>query len=297
MKVLIVGASGLVGSRLLRACQELHWQVIGTYNKYYVRDLISLNIIDNDQIKLIFYQYQPQIVFLPAFISNVDYCEQYPEKSHQVNVIGSLNIIRNCQENKAKLIFYSSDYIFNGKNGAYKESDKPDPICVYGKQKLFIENYISNLLSNYLILRITVVYGYEAQRKNFLIRLIRNLRNKQVIKAPIDQIGSPTLADDIAKASCDLVKQNTQGIFHLTSSDIMSRYEFAIQAAKSFNLSLDNILPVQTDQLLQISPRPLNAGLISERLQSYLDWKLNNVNQGLIYLANNQDFIGLINHN
>lgn len=294
MKVLIIGASGLVGSHLLFACQQRKWEVLGTYFQNFSEGLIPLSITNKVELQKLLEEYQPEIVFLPAFISNVDYCEQHPDETYRVNVIGCLNVIQICQTNKIKLVFYSSDYVFDGKSGPYQESDKAQPISVYGQQKLIVENYITELLTNYLILRITVIYGTEKQRKNFLIRLIKTLRNNQEIKVPKDQIGSPTLVNDIADASCDLIEANAQGLFHVSSEDIISRYDFACQCAKFCDLPINKIIPIETSKLEQLAKRPLNAGLISCRLKSNLNYKLKNVHQGLTYLSQNQQFSNLI---
>jgi dTDP-4-dehydrorhamnose reductase len=280
-QALVIGASGLIGSHLMRVSQQRGWQVMGTYHKFALPRLCHLSLINEEAVKQLILNVQPQIIFLPAFCSNADYCELHPQESYEINVIGSLNVIQAAYCCGAKLVFYSSDYIFDGLNGPYKESDQPNPICTYGSHKLAVEKQIVELLDNHLILRTTVVYGHEHQGKNFVQRLVRTLKAGEQIRVPIDQIGSPTLADDIAEASCQLVEKNAQGIFHVVGPDLMSRYKFAVQAAKVLDLPTDLIIPVRTMELGQASPRPLQAGMIADRVYEVLNWQLRGALPGL----------------
>lgn len=288
MKVLVIGASGLVGSHLLQTCQQRGWNVMGTYQNFAQPGLIPLQITDETSVKSLITQSQPEVVFLPAFLSNVDYCQQNPEETYQSNVVGCLNVAQATRDVGAKLVFYSSDYVFNGENGPYQETDQPDPICVYGRQKLEVEQKISELLDNYLICRIAWVYGHENQGKNFVLRLISTLTNNQTIRVPQDQIGSPTLANDIAEASCRLLEVGARGLFHTTGIDCMNRYQFALKVAEVFGLQTDTLLPVMTSELNQVAPRPLKCGMRCDLLHQTLNWNLRGIVDGLNYLKNAQ---------
>ncbi|HEY9867353.1 MAG TPA: SDR family oxidoreductase [Candidatus Obscuribacterales bacterium] len=284
MKVLVIGASGLVGSHVLHTCQQRGWNVMGTYHNVPQSGLIPLEITDETSVKSLITQSQPEVVFLPAFLSNVDYCEQNPEETDQINIVGSLNVAQATREVGAKFVFYSSDYVFNGENGPYQEIDEPDPICVYGRQKLEVEQKISELLDDYLICRIAWVYGQEKQGKNFVLRLISTLKNHQTIRVPQDQIGSPSLANDIAEASCRFIEVEAKGLFHTTGSDCINRYQFAVKIAEMFGLDADLIIPVNTSQLNQVAPRPLKCGMRCDRLKQMLNWNLRGVVDGLSHI-------------
>ncbi|NJN75338.1 MAG: SDR family oxidoreductase [Synechococcaceae cyanobacterium RL_1_2] len=287
MKALIIGASGLVGSYLFKACQQRGWDGIGTYHNFPQPNLTFLQLQDVDALKHLLSEHQPEVVFLPAYLSNVDYCELNPDETYQINVVGSLNVANAVKTIGAKLVFYSSDYVFDGKHGAYTEEDIPNPICVYGQQKLEIEQKIASLSDNYLILRITVVYGWESQGKNFISRLVKTLKSNQTIKVPQDQIGSPTLVNDIAEASCRLIEANANGLFHVAGADLIDRYQFALEAAKIFELPTSNIIPVITSDFGQPASRPLNAGMKSDRLTQTINWQLKGTAKGLSFLKSN----------
>jgi dTDP-4-dehydrorhamnose reductase len=288
MKALVIGASGLVGSYLIQTCHQRGWQVTGTYHNFAQPNFLPLEITDKVAVRSLLQQLQPNVVFLPAFCSNVDYCEQHPEETYQINVVGCLNVAQATRDVGAKLVFYSSDYVFNGENGPYQETDQPDPICVYGRQKLEVEEKISELLDDYLICRIAWVYGQEEQGKNFVLRVISTLKNNQIIRVPQDQIGSPTLANDIAEASCRLVEVGAQGLFHTTGIDCMNRYQFALKVAEVFGLQTDTLLPVMTSEFNQAAPRPLKCGMRCDRLHQTLNWNSRGVVDGLNCLKNAQ---------
>ncbi|MDY6786166.1 MAG: SDR family oxidoreductase, partial [Cyanobacteriota bacterium] len=287
MKVAVIGASGLVGSHLATAARDRGWETLATYHQFPQPQQLPLDIRDEEKARSLLTDFQPQVIFLPAFRSHVDYCEQHPEGTAQLNVDGCLNIARIARNLKAKLVFYSSDYVFDGTSGPYRERDSPNPICVYGQQKLTVEQKIQNLLETALILRITVVYGNESQGKNFVKRAIDTLTKGETLRVPCDQIGSPTLVNDIAEASCRLVEANAEGIFHVVGTDVMSRYDFALEVARIFELPTDNILPVTTPELKQAASRPLLAGMVSDRLVPTLNWNLRGVKVGLEYLKQN----------
>jgi dTDP-4-dehydrorhamnose reductase len=288
MKALVIGASGLVGSYLIQTCHQRGWQVTGTYHNFAQPNFLPLEITDKVAVRSLLQQLQPNVVFLPAFCSNVDYCEQHPEETYQINVVGCLNVAQATRDVGAKLVFYSSDYVFNGENGPYQETDQPDPICVYGRQKLEVEQKISELLDDYLICRIAWVYGQEEQGKNFVLRVISTLKNNQIIRVPQDQIGSPTLANDIAEASCRLVEVGAQGLFHTTGIDCMNRYQFALKVAEVFGLQTDTLVPVITSELNQAAARPLKCGTRCDHLRQTLNWNSRGVVDGLNCLKNAQ---------
>jgi dTDP-4-dehydrorhamnose reductase len=287
MKGIIIGASGLVGSYLWKTGKQRGWDLIGTYHKFVQPELVSLKLTEPEAVRSLLLNTEPEVIFLPAFFSNVDYCEHHPEETYQINVIGCLNVIKIAQESGSKLIFYSSDYVFDGESGPYRETDKANPICVYGKQKLELEQRIAEILDNYLILRITVVYGWEIQGKNFVSRLLKSLGANQPVKVPQDQMGSPTLVNDIAEASYQLVKKGARGIFHTAGSQVMSRYDFALEVANVFGFPNDNIIPVLTSDLGQSATRPLKAGMICDHLIDTIGWHLSSPREGLSYLKSN----------
>ena len=214
----------------------------------------------------------------------MDYCELHPEETWKVNVEGNKNVIDAATSVGAKIVYYSTDFVFDGKNGPYKETDATNPICEYGRQKLAVEHILQKASDRYLIIRTTIIYGWEERGKNFFCHLLNTLEKGETMKVPVDQIGTPTLAEDLAEVSCTLAEATTTGIVHVVGHDRMNRYQFAQMIAQIFNLPLQMIIAVDTAELRQAAPRPLNAGLISDRLQKTVALKMRGCNEGLEYL-------------
>jgi dTDP-4-dehydrorhamnose reductase len=286
MKALVIGASGLVGEALTRTYpfQEV---CIGTSNRQQLAGSISLNIEAPQQVTETLQDFQPEVVILCAANPNVDYCEREPEKTRATNVNGVESVAEACANLNAKLIFFSSDYVFDGTSGPYAESDSPNPICVYGKQKLEAEQIVTEMNPDInLILRITGVFGQERQGKNFVYRALDALRNHKLLKVPNDQYGNPTLSDDLANAVWKLAHLGTNGILHLAGETYLNRLEFTQLIAQTFSLSTDHIQGVTTHELAQDAPRPLRAGLLSHKAVKLLEHPLLDTRTGLEKLLN-----------
>ena len=278
---LVIGASGQVGQHLFKAIQSADDDVIGTYNNHTAPGLFFLDIAEKASVHQFIRRYNPDVIYLPASLTNVDYCELHPRESSKINVQGVKNIVDELRGTDSKLVYFSSDYIFDGVNGPYSELDTPNPICEYGRQKLVSEDYILQNLANYLICRTTVVYSWELQGKNFVQRLIHSLRNGDDIKIPVDQIGTPTYAPNLSQVVLELVEKDEVGIYNTAGPDLISRYDFARAVAKIFDLDLRHIQGVKTKDLNQSAKRPLNGGLIINKVKKKIRCKLMNFEQGL----------------
>jgi len=284
MKALVVGASGLVGSHLMHSGRARGWQMTGTYAAHPEDGLIHLDMGNIAQVESVLRSERPDALFLTAFNPNVDACELHPEETHITNVQGNEHVIAAASALGIRMAYFSSDYVFDGENGPYREEDVPHPINAYGRQKLEVERAIQTLKGDHLIVRTTNVYGWERQEKNFFCRVLRELRAKKGMRVPNDQYSNPTLAHDIAEASCKLVEAKIGGIVHVTGSDHISRFMFAQEIARAFNLPVELVLPVETKELMQTAPRPLRGGLKCERMRKLLGWQPRGVQEGLSFL-------------
>lgn len=281
-RAVILGASGLIGSHLLRVGRERGREVVGTSFRQQVEGLAPLDVTDDAATTEFLRRERPGPIFLPAADPNVERCEVEPGKTRQVNVEPVEGVARLARELESVLIFYSSDYVFDGAAGPYREEDAPDPISEYGRQKLEAERILQSVLpGRHLILRVTVVYGWERQGKNFLTRLIRTLGEGRPMRAPVDQIGTPTLADDLAEASWSLAERGARGVYHVAGPDLIDRHAFATRAARTFGLDPELVEPVSTAELGQVAPRPLSAGMISAKAEAVLGRSLVGVDEGL----------------
>ncbi len=284
---LVIGASGLVGAYLDAMLRATGQKVISTYFANPTSSATSLlDVRQRDDVTKLVAQTEPTHIFIPAAIPNVDYCETHPNEAYQTNVLGIKNVVLAANAVGARVIYFSSDYIFDGKSGPYDETETANPISEYGRQKLESEHYITLYSNNYLIIRTTVIYGWEHQGKNFVFRLIQSLQEGRPVNVPVDQVGSPTYAGHLAKASIEMASQTDVNLLNIAGRDCISRYDFARRTAKIFGLNEKLILPITTAELNQPAPRPLNAGLKIDKLASLSKIQIPNSGEGLVQMAN-----------
>ena len=187
---LIIGSSGQVGEHLMRVASDAGCETVGTYHSYPMPGMRQLDIRSSSAVRSMIEDLSPEAVHLPASMANVDQCEICPDEAYQTNVSGVCNVVRSANDVGAKVVYFSSDYIFDGKAGPYGEEDPANPTCEYGRQKLAAEHFVAMYAQDYLIVRTTVVYGWERRDKNFISRLINTLQGGQTLKVPMDQIGN-----------------------------------------------------------------------------------------------------------
>jgi dTDP-4-dehydrorhamnose reductase len=279
---LVVGASGLVGSHLMQQLRAQGKDATGTYLGRFDPGLRFLDFCDQAASAALLKEVSPAVVYFPAANPNVEWAEQYPDEARRTNVTGAQALLKLAQDAGAKIVYYSSEYVFDGAHGPYREDDTPNPISVYGRLKLEMEEFILKQMPEALILRTTVVYGWEQQPKNYVQRLVASLRAGETeVRAPTDQISSPTFAVNLARASIELAAGHS-GIFHVAGDARCSRYEFALAVADTFALRSDSITGVSTASLGQLAPRPLNAGLLVEKAKSVMSAPLRPYQEGLV---------------
>jgi dTDP-4-dehydrorhamnose reductase len=263
---MVIGASGMIGEHLLNELNLLGRHTIPTFKATPIPSGHQLTITDENEVNILLKRTRPQIIYLAAALTNVEYCETHARESYMVNVTGTQNVVKAANQIKAKLVYFSTDYIFNGEEGPYVEEAAADPINIYGQHKLDAEHYISLFANDYLIIRTTVVYGWERQEKNFIYRLIKSLSHGQPLRVAVDQVGSPTYAQNLSQVAITLSEASINGVINIAGSQLANRYEFAKKAAAVFGMDENLIIPVQTDQLKQQARRPLKAGLLTTKL-------------------------------
>ena len=270
LKAAVIGASGLVGQALMQVLESNQYEVAGTYGSQPLPGLTRLDLGDEDGIREYLRQLKPQVVFLTAAMTNVDYCEDHPEETFRINTEAAGWVAQEASRAGSKLVYYSTDYVFDGENGPYDEAARPCPVSVYGRSKYEAEKAIVETLEEHLIIRTTVVYGWNRRSKNFAMQLHHRLQGGTTMQVPEDQFGSPTLVDYLAEASARLVQQEARGIVNVVGRDLLARTEFARALARLFGLDPGLIVPVSTADLKQRAQRPRRGGLKSEKLTGLL---------------------------
>jgi len=283
MKTLIIGASGCLGGILYEDFQKLG-PVTGTYCGHPWGDLVHLDVTDPDEVRRVLVSSRPNTVLHCGAFTHVDGCEEKPDVSQRINVEGTRNVVEAVRSTGVKYVFFSTDYVFDGKAGPYREEDPTNPIQVYGRHKLDAERIIKNRLTNYLIVRAQGVFGWERQRMNFVQRLIENLRAGKSATIPNDQFGSPTYAPNLSEALQELIRQNSRGIYHLCTTTAIDRYSFARLIARVFELDEALIVGKSTAELNQKATRPLKSGLLVEKAKRELKTRLWSTEEALQHM-------------
>lgn len=281
MKIMVIGASGMVGGYIYKQLKAKSHQILGTFNQFTSPDLVNLDFTNKPEVEKIFASFRPQIVMLPAAYADVEGCEKNPQLCNQINITGVRNIVDACKKYNSVLVYFSTDYVFDGLDGPYKEDDQTNPINVYGQAKLEMEEYIKANLPKYLIVRTANVFGWEQIPKNFVLKLINNLKKGNTANIMDDQYGSPTYAGNLSEAIIYLVEKSVHGLYHISGSQVMNRFEFARLVAEVFNLNKNLIKPIKTSQINQVAKRPMKSGLIIDKVQKILPFKLLDSKEGL----------------
>jgi len=271
MKALIVGSSGQVGAALLASLQAHDVPAVGTFHSHPLPGGIALDIRDRESVRRRFAETAPDIAFLTQNTpGGVDFCEKNPSEADAVLVQGTRNILDAAASLDVKVVFISSDYVFDGASGPYSEQDPPRPISVYGRAKLAAEELVLAHASGYLIIRTTAVFSWMPGTKNFAMQIWEKLRHGQTIMVPNDQWCNPTLADYLAEACIALAQAGDNGIYNVVGRDWMTRESMAGALARTMALDPALIRPVATSELRQLAARPLKGGLKTDRLSAAL---------------------------
>lgn len=271
MKALVIGASGLVGGALLRALAAAQHEALGTYRGRPAPGLLPLDVADAPRVRHVVAEARPDVVFLTAALTAVDYCEDHEDEARAINVDGPRVVGDAARAAGARLVYYSTEYVFDGTAGPYGEDDAVRPQGVYARSKADGEQAVREVIQDHLILRTTVVFGWDLASKNFAMQVWERLSAGERMRVPCDQVGNPTLADFLAETSVEIVARGVGGeTVNVVGRDRIPRTEFGVRLARRLGLDERLIDPITTADLHQPARRPLNAGLKTEKLAAIL---------------------------
>lgn len=286
-KLIITGVNGLLGQKLLEQAHN-KYTVLGIdlqdepLNKKIKFEYRQLDLTKRHEVRDVLVEFAPQYVINTAAMTDVDGCEAQKEQCWKINVEAVDNLIQAVRKTGAKIVQLSSDYVFDGKDGPYSETDIPKPLGYYGKSKLASENLLIASGLDYAIVRTMVLYGYGFEtRPNFVTWLIEKLKKNEPVKIVTDQYGNPTLADDLARAILKIIERQKWDLYHISGSELIDRYSFALKVAEVFKLDKNLITPITTSELSQPAPRPLKSGFIIDKAKTDLGIEMSNIEEGL----------------
>ncbi|MBM3329184.1 MAG: dTDP-4-dehydrorhamnose reductase [Calditrichaeota bacterium] len=277
MKVLITGSAGMLGQKLLTTLSGDLYALTGC-------DLapappveevpchyLQLDVTDRKQTIAEVKAIAPAVIVHTAAMTNVDACETRREECWRSNVYATENVALAGRLVGARIIYISTDYVFDGRAGPYDEEARPNPVSYYGKSKLAGENVIRGNSGEWTIVRTIVLYGYGRDaRASFITWLLGELRAGRPVKIVDDQWGNTTIADDLAAAIDRIILLQKSGLYHVGGAGFSTRYEFALTAARVFGLDESLIHPITTESLAQPAKRPLRSGLMTQKAEEEL---------------------------
>jgi dTDP-4-dehydrorhamnose reductase len=284
LRILITGASGLLGHKVVQLALEKGHEVYAIYKKHKISlgIPIELDLTDREKLLQVIPQCKPDVIIHAAAYTNVDGCEVNRDLAWKVNVEATKHIAIASASINSHLIYVSTDYVFNGEKGFYLEDDKPNPINYYGYTKLKGEEFVQQNAEEWCIARPSVIYGWgPAHKQNFATWLLVNLNQRKDVRVLTDQYISPTLNTNLAEMLVEIAERKITGILHTAGGTRVSRHEFALRLAEIFDLNKDLIKPAKIDEMQWKAQRPRDSSLNVSKALTLLNQKPQELNQAL----------------
>ncbi len=265
-RVLVIGAKGMLGRDLgkvlystFRADKHSDWEALEW-------DIEDIDIREEKTTVTKIENFHPEIVINVAGYTDVDGCESNEEMAFAVNAEGMKHVALGALKCRAKVVYISTDYIFDGKKKeSYLEDDLPNPLNVYGRSKWKGEQYVQELVEDALIIRTQWLYGRYG--KNFVTSILGQAREKKVLSVINDQIGSPTYSVDLSEAISVLLKYDARGVFHVANSDLCTWYTFGQAILKLSGMEKVKVIPISSKELDRPATRPPYSVLNCQKLR------------------------------
>jgi len=294
-KILITGGSGFVGGHLAEQANN-NYEVHALFNNnpIQIKNIYThqFDLYRTSQIDGLLNHICPDVIIHTAAVANPDWCEDDPDAAIQLNIKATEGLAKWAENNGTRFIFTSTDMVFDGARGNYKESDPPNPISFYSNTKVTAEEFIANNNSNYVIARVALVYGIGITSHNsFFEKMIEKLKKAEAITLFYDQYRSPILVDNLVEALLELTENDFVGIIHLGGSERISRWQFGVKACEMLQLPCQNISKGSMFDFAATAFRPRDISLVNDLAKQVLKVKLLNCDEGLERIKNNYKII------
>jgi dTDP-4-dehydrorhamnose reductase len=291
MKLLITGANGLLGQKLVHALGA-HPEIstlatgLGSCRIQNPPSNVAYQTCDlsiPEEVEKVFSKFRPDVVVHAAAMTNVDTCELNPAECRKQNVTATRHVIQSCEALGAHLIHLSTDFIFDGTSGPYVEEDLPNPISVYGESKLEAEKLVQNSTCPWAIVRTILVYGIAPglSRSNIILWVKSSLEQGKEIQVVDDQFRTPTLAEDLADGCLRIATQKATGVFHISGKDFLTPYAMAMKTAAYFGLDSGKIKKASAATFSQPARRPPKTGFKIEKARKVLGYEPHSFEEGI----------------
>lgn len=288
LNIFITAGSGLLGKALLETCPN-DYKLSVTYfpNKPdgfpEGINFFELNITNRDKVLKLIEMIKPDVIIHTAAIGSVDFCEKNKDISWVANVEGTKNIIEAAKECNSRIIYISSNAVFDGNNPPYREEDEVNPLSYYGETKVVCERLIKNSGLENVIIRAILMYGWHnsLERQNIFTWVLDSLSKGTPLKVVNDIYSNPLLSLNCADAIWTVIKKEKTGIFHVAGSDCVTRYDFALKIAEIFNLDKGMLAPVSDSYFAELVSRPCNTCFCTDKMEQELKVKSIGIEGGL----------------
>ena len=300
MKFLITGSNGLLGQKLVKLLAnqpDIEFLATSTGENRIKSitgfDYASLDITNKIQVEQVFNRFKPNVVINTAAMTNVDACEDQKELCWNLNVNAVKNLIEASEKHQTHLIHLSTDFVFDGENGPYKEEDKPNPLSYYGESKYEAEKLLQASNIKWSIVRTIIVYGVveDMSRSNIVLWAKQALEKGNPLTIVNDQFRMPTLAEDLAQACWLIAQKQAIGIYNICGKDFMSIIELVNRVADFYGYDKSIISPIASTSLNQAAKRPPKTGFILDKAIKGLGYSPCSFEEGLVIVTEQLDAI------
>ena len=291
-KILITGANGLLGQKLIGLYEKspdveviatgIEASRLGDGNyTYHTMDITSDTDVDRIVSEL-----KPDVIINTAAMTQVDQCETEKEICWKLNTTAVEYLIKACEKNDCFLVHLSTDFIFDGADGPYKEDDEPNPLSYYAESKLASEKLLEKSAIRYAIARTQLVYGIVPNlgRSNIILWVKKSLEEGKNIKVVNDQWRTPTLAEDLAKGCALIAEKKAEGVFHISGKELLTPYDMAMATCDFFDLDKSLIEEVDGSIFQQTAKRPPRTGFILDKAKEVLGYEPRSFKEGIATL-------------
>jgi dTDP-4-dehydrorhamnose reductase len=300
--ILITGSNGLLGQKLIYALLDRNkknadWNIVATSkgeNRIIEKNgytYYALDISKRDEVFSAVKKFHPEVIINTAAMTNVDACETQKEECFAMNVTAVQNFVDilevwQPESGNCHFIHLSTDFVFDGENGPYRETDKTNPLSYYAWSKLEAEKLLEASKIKWAILRTIIVYGIvdNMSRSNIVLWAKDALEKGQKMNIVDDQFRSPTLAEDLAEGCLLCAEKGATGIFHISGKDQMSVLELVYRVADFWKLDRSLVTPSKSDTIKQPAKRPWRTGFIIDKAKKELGYNPHSFEEGLAVL-------------
>ncbi len=272
-RVLITGTAGFLGGALASRASS-RWKTHLAYHSTLIDanaadGVVKLDVTDGEAAKRAIHDVAPDVIVHAAALTDSNYCAENRETAREVNVTGAGNMARAAEEIGARLIYLSTDLVFDGEGRYYTEEDSPTPVCFYGQTKLEGEQAVSSLCSKSCIARTALIYGFSSNSSRcFTEVMIENLGKGKKLTLFTDEYRTPVYIGNICDMLVELVdKEDARGVFHIAGPERLSRFDFGRELVEAFGFGKEHLIPVSVDDFAFKDPRPRDCSLESVRTE------------------------------